>query len=175
MIDAEGYRANVAIIIINHDGKLFWGRRIRQKSWQFPQGGIHREESTLHALYRELHEEVGLRPTDVEIIAATPGWLKYRLPSHLVRSTEPICIGQKQKWFLLQLKSKDSAVKLDHGKKPEFDGWRWVSYWYPLSQIIPFKRHVYRRALERFHCYTSPQRGRHKKSTPYHSNRRQKV
>ena len=82
MIDAEGYRANVAIILTNREGKLFWGRRIRQKSWQFPQGGVQHGETALQAMYRELHEETGLRPTDVEIISATPGWLRYRLPEH---------------------------------------------------------------------------------------------
>lgn len=156
MIDAEGYRANVAIILINKQHKVFWARRIRQTSWQFPQGGVKTRETPLHAMYRELYEEVGLRPTDVEVISVTPGWLKYKLPINLIRASGPRCIGQKQKWFLLRFVGNDTSISFQQGEKPEFDGWRWVSYWYPLSQIITFKRHVYRRALETFHRYAIP-------------------
>lgn len=146
----EGYRANIAIVLVNCRGKLFWGRRIGQKSWQFPQGGVKPGETALYAMYRELYEEVGLRPMDVEVVAATPGWLKYRLPAHLIRATEPVCVGQKQKWFLLRLVSEDCAIKLDSVDTPEFDHWRWVSYWFPLSKVIQFKKYVYRRGLEGF-------------------------
>lgn len=150
MIDAEGYRANVGIIIINNRGKVFWAKRIRQRSWQFPQGGINDNELALAAMYRELYEEVGLKPQHVEVIAATRSWLKYRLPSHMVRRNDNTCIGQKQKWFLLRLVSEESTICFTRTNSPEFDGWRWVDYWYPLSQVISFKRHVYRRALEYF-------------------------
>ncbi|MDO8953947.1 MAG: RNA pyrophosphohydrolase [Gammaproteobacteria bacterium] len=156
MIDAEGYRANVGIIIINNRGKVFWAKRIRQRSWQFPQGGVDNNESILAAMYRELYEEVGLKPLDVEVLAATRPWLKYRLPSHMVRRAEITCIGQKQKWFLLRLISPESAICFNNTNDPEFDGWRWVDYWYPLSQVIPFKRHVYRRALEYFFPTVKP-------------------
>ena len=56
-------------------------------------------------------------------------------------------LGQKQKWFLLRLLAGDDAVRTDHTSKPEFDHWRWVSYWYPLTEVVAFKRDVYRRAL----------------------------
>ena len=128
MIDPDGFRPNVGIILTNELGQVLWARRIGQDSWQFPQGGIHHNESPEQALYRELHEEVGLLPEDVEILACTRGWLRYRLPQRLIRNhSQPICVGQKQ---------------------PEFDGWRWVSYWYPLGQVVPFKRDVYRRAMK---------------------------
>ncbi|MGE8332835.1 MAG: RNA pyrophosphohydrolase, partial [Pseudomonas putida] len=101
------------------------------------------------ALYRELNEEVGLERDDVEILACTRGWLRYRLPQRLVRThSQPLCIGQKQKWFLLRLVSNEQRVRMDLTGKPEFDGWRWVSYWYPLGQVVTFKREVYRRALK---------------------------
>ena len=77
------------------------------------------------------------------------GWLRYRLPQRLIRShSQPVCVGQKQKWFLLRLKSEDQRVCMTRSAKPEFDGWRWVSYWYPLGQVVPFKRDVYRRAMK---------------------------
>lgn len=148
MIDADGFRPNVGIILANDRGQVLWARRIRQDSWQFPQGGINAGESAEDALYRELYEEVGLRPKDVRLLGCTRGWLRYRLPQRMVRRhSQPVCIGQKQKWFLLQLVSDDSEVRMDCSGKPEFDGWRWVSYWYPLGQVISFKREVYRRAL----------------------------
>lgn len=149
MIDEEGFRLNVGIIIVSKEDRLFWARRIGQDAWQFPQGGIHPDETPEMALYRELGEEVGLEPEDVEIIGCTSGWLRYRLPKRLVRHySEPLCIGQKQKWFMLRLMCEEDRVRLDKSQKPEFDRWRWVNYWYPLQQVIPFKRHVYRRALQ---------------------------
>ena len=149
MLDREGYRPNVGIILVNARNEVFWGKRIREHSWQFPQGGINPRETPEEALFRELNEEVGLEPEDVKILACTRGWLRYRLPQRLVRThSQPLCIGQKQKWFLLRLTGAEDRVRMDVTGKPEFDGWRWVSYWYPLNQVVTFKREVYRRALK---------------------------
>lgn len=150
MIDADGFRPNVGIILTNRQGQVLWARRVGgQDAWQFPQGGIQKDEDPEQALYRELYEEVGLQRSDVKIIARTRGWLRYRLPRRLLRhGSNPLCIGQKQKWFLLQLQSDDSAISLVNGGPAEFDHWRWVSYWYPLDQVVSFKRDVYRRALK---------------------------
>ena len=148
MIDSDGFRPNVGIILVNSLGQVLWARRCGQDAWQFPQGGIKSDESAEQAMYRELREEVGLKPTDVEIVGVTRGWLRYRLPKRMIRRhSHPICIGQKQKWFLLRMLSGDQAVKIDCCDQPEFDGWRWVSYWYPLGQVVSFKREVYRKAM----------------------------
>lgn len=148
MIDVDGYRPNVGIILANTKGQVLWARRIGQDAWQFPQGGIRADETPLQALYRELDEEVGLSPNDVEVIACTRGWLKYRLPKRLMRHNSlPVCIGQKQKWFLLRMTCRDQKVNVSNGSTPEFDGWEWVSYWYPLTQVVSFKKQVYRQAL----------------------------
>lgn len=149
MIDLDGFRPNVGIILTNATGQVLWARRIHQNAWQFPQGGIRDSETPEQALYRELHEEIGLAPDDVKVLACTRGWLRYRLPNRLVRfNSQPLCIGQKQKWFLLRLLSDERRVRVDLSGKPEFDSWRWVSYWYPLGQVVSFKREVYRRALK---------------------------
>lgn len=148
MIDADGFRPNVGIILANPQGQVLWARRAGHDAWQFPQGGINDNESPEEAMYRELWEEVGLERRDVRILACTRGWLRYRLPRRFVRNdSRPLCIGQKQRWFLLELKSGDERVNLSCSSPPEFDGWRWVSYWYPLDQVVNFKREVYRRAL----------------------------
>lgn len=171
MIDAEGYRANIAIIIMNRQRKVFWGKRIYQKSWQFPQGGLQEGETALAAMYRELEEEVGLQPTDIEVVSVTPGWFKYKLPEKYIRKSSPHCIGQKQKWFLVRLISDDDAIQLDRDVTPEFDAWRWVSYWYPLSQVIDFKKQVYRRALEKFQRYALNKNHRYKSHRHHKHNK----
>jgi putative (di)nucleoside polyphosphate hydrolase len=149
VIDADGYRPNVGIILMNERGQLLWARRVGQNAWQFPQGGIKSDETPEDALFRELKEEVGLDPHQVEIIGKTRGWLRYRLPKRMLRhNSKPLCIGQKQKWFLLSIRCTDSSVCVDGTETPEFDGWRWVSYWYPLGQVVAFKKDVYRRALK---------------------------
>jgi putative (di)nucleoside polyphosphate hydrolase len=149
VIDSEGYRPNVGIILCNTEGRLFWAKRIGQPSWQFPQGGIRWDESPEQAMFRELAEEIGLGPGHVQVIGSTRGWLRYRLPQRLIRpcSDRPACIGQKQVWFLLRMVSGEEAVQLSSSECPEFDHWQWVDYWYPLQAVVPFKRHVYWRAL----------------------------
>lgn len=151
MIDHDGYRPNVGIIICNRQGQVLWARRYGQNSWQFPQGGINNNETPEQAMFRELNEEVGLLPNDVRILSVTNGWLRYKLPKRMIRwENEPICIGQKQKWFLLELVSDISSINLSTTQNPEFDDWKWVSYWYPIRQVISFKRDVYRKAMKEF-------------------------
>ncbi len=150
MVDADGYRPNVGIVLANDLGQVLWARRVGGRdAWQFPQGGIHDSETPEEALYRELHEEVGLLPECVRIVACTSGWLKYRLPRRLLRfNSDPGFKGQKQKWFLLQMLGCDDDVCMTATAKPEFDHWQWVSYWYPVGQVVDFKREVYRLALK---------------------------
>ena len=147
MLDANGYRPNVGIIIMNDAGQLLWAKRVGQDGWQFPQGGIDEGEQADDAMYRELYEEVGLKKDDVKLVAVTNGWLHYKLPEKLRRNQQPKCIGQKQKWYLLKLTAEESAIRFDCGNKAEFDGWKWVSYWYPVGHVVAFKRDVYRKAL----------------------------
>lgn len=171
MIDAEGFRANVGIVICNRLGQVFWARRFGQHSWQFPQGGIDEGENAEQAMYRELHEEVGLNPDDVEIMGVTRNWVRYKLPKRLIRQgSNPVCIGQKQKWFLLQLTCDEQDVNLLHSGHPEFDDWRWVSYWYPIRNVVSFKRDVYRRVMKEFAPLAMPANQR----SQHHHNRKHK-
>lgn len=148
MIDTDGYRPNVGIIVANSSGQVLWAKRVGQQAWQFPQGGIQVHESPEEALFRELKEEIGLAPDQVEILGCTRGWLRYKLPKRLLRQKSSHFIGQKQKWFLLRMLAEDQSVSFEHSETPEFDFWQWVSYWYPLGQVVQFKKDVYRRAMK---------------------------
>ncbi len=148
MIDRDGYRPNVGIIICNRKNEVFWGKRVRQHAWQFPQGGIDSGETPERAMYRELHEEVGLQPQHVEILGRTRDWLRYDVPEQwLRRDWRGNYRGQKQIWFLLRLVGRDTDVQLRASEKPEFDAWRWNEYWVPLESVVEFKREVYQLAL----------------------------
>lgn len=149
MLDREGYRPNVGIILINNRNEVFWGKRVREHSWQFPQGGIKPGESPETAMYRELYEEVGLLPQHVKIVGRTRDWLRYDVPNNWVRREwRGSYRGQKQIWYLLRLVGRDSDVNLRACHHPEFDGWRWHQYWAPVDEVIDFKRDVYFGALE---------------------------
>jgi putative (di)nucleoside polyphosphate hydrolase len=147
VIDRNGFRANVGIVL-THDGQVFFARRTGGRGWQFPQGGVRSGETLEEALFRELGEEIGLEAPAVELLGQTGRWLRYRLPARYVRRNQhPLCIGQKQRWFLLRLKDEEAAFDLGRTSEPEFDQWRWVSYWEPVKEVIYFKRRVYARAL----------------------------
>jgi putative (di)nucleoside polyphosphate hydrolase len=148
MLDREGFRPNVGIVLLNSRNQVFWGKRLRTHSWQFPQGGIKYGESPEQAMFRELHEEVGLLPVHVQVIGRTRDWLRYEVPDHFIRKdARGHYRGQKQIWFLLRLVGRDSDMNLRATSHPEFDAWRWNDYWVPLDVVIEFKRGVYEMAL----------------------------
>ena len=148
MLDRDGFRPNVGIILLNQKNQVFWGKRIRTHSWQFPQGGIDRGETPEQAMFRELHEEVGLKPNHVRVVARTRDWLRYEVPDRYIRrDARGHYKGQKQIWFLLQLLGQDWDLNLRATDHPEFDAWRWNDYWVPLDVVVEFKRGVYEMAL----------------------------
>ena len=149
VIDRAGYRLNVGIILVNDSGRVFWGKRHGHDAWQFPQGGLATGETALQAMIRELREEVGLEREDIEVLGVTKRWLKYKLPKQYLRhGTDPLVIGQKQKWYLLRLINSEQKVRLDLSDSPEFDSWRWIDYHEPTEHVIFFKKQVYAQALK---------------------------
>jgi len=162
----DGYRPNVGIIICNPKGELFWARRVKHDGWQFPQGGISRNETLHAAMFRELKEETGLDEAQVRVVAHTKEWLHYDLPNRYLRRQKRGARhrnnkkratkfrGQKQVWFLLELLEDDSVVDLQSGMvDPEFDTWRWVEAQVALDNIVDFKRPVYKQALSELSQY----------------------
>ncbi|MDR1367456.1 MAG: RNA pyrophosphohydrolase [Candidatus Accumulibacter sp.] len=166
MLDREGYRPNVGIVLCNAKNEVFWGKRIREHSWQFPQGGIKRGETPEQAMYRELYEEIGLRPEHIGILGKTKDWLHYDVPDQWVkREWRGNYKGQKQIWFLLRLVGRDCDVSLRASDHPEFDAWRWNDYWVPLDTVIEFKRDVYQRALKELARFLGVSRKRYSGNT----------
>jgi putative (di)nucleoside polyphosphate hydrolase len=177
MLDRDGYRPNVGIVLANPRNEVFWGKRVNQHAWQFPQGGIKHGETPIQAMYRELEEEIGLHPDHVRVLGRTREWLRYDVPEKLGRSREAVAEaapaaptmaasalsrgpyrGQKQIWFLLRMTGRDCDVRLRASGHPEFDAWRWHDYWVPLETVIEFKREVYRQALIELHRYLGADR-----------------
>jgi len=153
VIDQNGFRLNVGIILANQFDQVFWAKRVGRDAWQFPQGGMHEGEDPEQTLFRELKEEIGLNEDQVSILGRTRHWLSYRIPPRMLRKSRPVCVGQKQLWFLLRSKVEDRMIQLDQTLKPEFDNWQWTSYWYPLREVVVFKREVYRNALKELSPY----------------------
>ena len=170
MLDRDGYRPNVGIVLVNARNEVFWGKRVHQHAWQFPQGGIKHGETPVQAMYRELEEEIGLARAHVRILGRTRDWLRYEVPEKWLRSAKegsggpstPLSRGayrgQKQIWFLLRMAGRDCDVKLRASGHPEFDAWRWHDYWVPLDTVIDFKRDVYQQALNELHRYLQADR-----------------
>lgn len=157
MIDKDGYRPNVGIVICNARNEVFWGKRVRQNAWQFPQGGIKPGENPEAAMFRELREEVGLLPEHVRILGRTRNWLRYEVPREWIRKDwRSHYRGQKQIWYLLRLTGRDCDVCLRASDHPEFDAWRWSAYWDPVQAVVEFKREVYRLALEELEKFLPP-------------------
>ena len=144
----EGYRLNVGIMVANSVGELLLCKRKGMNSWQFPQGGIDKNEDPFRAAKRELFEEVGISSKYVELIKSSNDWYKYDVPK---KSRRRILVnkkfkGQKQKWFLFKLK-ENTKISFENDPDNEFENFKWVSYWYPLAVIVSFKEDVYRKAL----------------------------
>ena len=152
MIDQKGYRLGIGMVIVNDDDKVFFARRVNKRNaWQFPQGGLLDNEIPEKAMFRELYEEIGLSQKDVKILNCSEKWITYDLPSEMIRyRSEPVCIGQKQKWYLLRLENVNCKIQFDLTNFPEFNGFRWVDYWLPINKVISFKKDVYRQVLKEF-------------------------
>ena len=174
MLDRDGYRPNVGIILANQRNEVFWGKRVNQHAWQFPQGGIKHGETPVEAMYRELEEEIGLQQAHVRVLGRTREWLRYEVPEKWLRPCRDGAAGpsgapsfdgprgayrgQKQIWYLLRMTGRDCDISLRASGHPEFDAWRWHDYWVPLDTVIDFKREVYRQALIELHRYLQADR-----------------
>ena len=145
----EGYRKNVAMVVMNNNRQVLICRRKGTENWQFPQGGIDNNELLEEAMSSDLYEEVGLKRFDVSIIWKTKHAIKYDIPSSIrSKVLGGKFKGQLQTWFLLKIKDDNYSINLNCDDFPEFDMFDWVSYWYPMTKIVEFKKEAYREALK---------------------------
>ena len=159
------YRPSVGVMVLNATGQVWIGRRHDAPGepegpgawWQMPQGGIDESEDPAKAALRELDEETGIR--SVHIIAETPGWYTYDLPSNLrPKAWGGRYRGQKQKWFAMRFTGRDDEVALERpGHKAEFDAWRWADIGELLPLVVAFKRDVYSQVISEFAGLTKSQ------------------
>lgn len=151
---SEGiYRLGVGLMIINTDKKIWMGKRVNSDGWkyqwQMPQGGIEGDKDPLQTAWRELWEETGLTQKNVKLLAEAPEWTEYVFPPELGELKTPF-IGQRQKWFLLQLTGTDQDIDFTAHQPAEFDTFKWVEASDVLALAVPFKKHVYQQALDMF-------------------------
>jgi putative (di)nucleoside polyphosphate hydrolase len=148
------YRPCVGVMLVNHDGKVFVGRRIDMKEgdlWQMPQGGVDPGEELSEAAFRELYEETGVVREDALLVTDTREELLYDLPPELMgKLWGGKYRGQRQTWFLARFLGEDADIDLEAHDPPEFCEWRWVEPELLPELIVPFKKEVYRKVLEEF-------------------------
>lgn len=157
--DISRYRPAAGVVIFNLKGQVWYGRRKGEKGqyqWQFPQGGIDKGETADEAAMRELWEETGLKPNDVDVISCIDEWLYYDFPPEYAgKKAVKGWSGQKQRWFAVRVKSKNPQFDLKAHMPIEFSEWRWGELKDGPELIVPFKRRVYERLLVEFADYTS--------------------
>ena len=138
-------RTGVGIILINHENKIFVGKRIDNPKnfWQMPQGGVNQNENFLQAAKRELEEETGIK--SVELVKELNEWLGYDLPENLLgKVLEGKYRGQKQKWFIMKFVGKDNEINVKT-KNPEFLDWKWIGVSKLPSIAVSFKVNLYKK------------------------------
>ena len=142
-------RVGVGIVLLNHENKVFVGKRIdNQKGnfWQMPQGGIDKNESFLVAAKRELEEETGV--TTVKVIKELDNWLTYDLPENLLgKIWKGRYRGQKQKWFIMKFLGKNKEINIKT-KHPEFLDWKWIKPLDLPNVAVDFKINIYKKLKE---------------------------
>ena len=144
------FRNGVGIVVLNKNNKVFVAKRIDnpKKFWQMPQGGVNKNEDFLTAAYRELEEETGTK--QAEIVFTLDEWLEYSLPPELIgKALGGKFKGQKQKWFLMRFKGKDSDFNLN-SHIAEFDEWAWRNLEEMPDLVVDFKKELYLKLIEKF-------------------------
>ena len=149
-IERLPYRRGVGIVLFNAAGQVFVAQRLdsAEPAWQFPQGGIDRDEDPFLAAKRELQEETAV--TSATLIAETPDWLRYDLPRDLVPKVwKGRYRGQEQKWYAFRFTGAESEIDIA-GEHPEFSAWKWVDFRQVPDLIVPFKRVLYDKVVAEF-------------------------
>ena len=147
-----GYRPAAAVMLLNHEGKVWVGQRLDNAldAWQMPQGGLDKDEDPYEGALRELEEETGIARRHVELIARARKELLYDLPPDLIGKVwKKNWRGQRQSWFLMRFLGEDSDVNIQT-PEPEFRAWKWAEPAELPAMIVPFKKQLYEDVLAAF-------------------------
>ncbi|MCP5537796.1 MAG: NUDIX domain-containing protein [Akkermansiaceae bacterium] len=141
------YRPNVALLLLNREGKLLVCERINKKgAWQFPQGGVDKKEKMIHALAREVEEEIGLPRSGYKVLEKRGGYTY--LYSDQVKKQKMRFDGQVQTYYLCKLKKGAPDIDLHTQRNPEFGRYKWIRpEKFKLKWLPEFKRQVYRAVM----------------------------
>jgi putative (di)nucleoside polyphosphate hydrolase len=161
MREEARYRPCVGVMLLNHSGLAFIGRRRPKRpqdivnarfEWQMPQGGVDEGEEPEAAALRELYEETSVR--SVAVLGEIGTWLSYDLPADSGDRWKGKYVGQTQKWFAMRFTGEDNEIDIASPgggvHTPEFDAWRWERPALLPELIVPFKRHVYEEVVREF-------------------------
>lgn len=131
----------MGIVVTNGRGEvLAFQRQGRPGSWQLPQGGLDVGEEPEAAALRELREETGIEPHEVELVASHPRWLAYELPEAVRRGRR--WRGQVQRWFLFRMRDPSRPIDLSRADD-EFDDHRWTTLEALACEVWEVRRPIY--------------------------------
>ncbi len=145
------YRQNVGIVVANRKGKVLMCARADQKNlqWQFPQGGIEKDEDVVCAARRELYEETGI--TSVRLRQILPEKLRYDFPDNALRKYDALYRGQEQSWVLFEFFGSDEEINFFvRPEEVEFRAFEWVDISEAPKRIVNFKKDVYQKVAKKF-------------------------
>lgn len=148
------YRPGVGMMLVNKKKQVWVGERLSSpQAWQMPQGGIDINEEPRATAFRELHEETGIQPKHVSIIAESNDWLTFVWPEDIQKKLwDGLYVGQRLKWFLMRLEADHDVtdLKVHH---PEFSTYKWIDVNELIPVIVDFKRDMYRQVTTEFAWY----------------------
>jgi putative (di)nucleoside polyphosphate hydrolase len=139
------FRAGVVLVVRRADGRvLSFERADLRGHWQLPQGGIDAGETPVRAAWRELAEETGLGPDQVQLVGEHHRWTVYEYPPEMRAVRPGERLGQAHRWFFFEMLD-DSAEPRPDGR--EFVDWRWTDVATLVAEVAEFRQPGYQQVL----------------------------
>lgn len=91
--------------------------------WNVPGGGREDDEGTLANALREIEEELGLKPDQLEHLGISNSSIKYDFPESMVKKREPIALkyrGQQKNQAVFRLKDSKADIAIDPSELKAF-------------------------------------------------------
>lgn len=141
------YREDVVGFIINKQGKVFIGERVRYfRAWQLPQGGVENNETARHAALREMSEELGADKDLFEVIKVYDDFHKYIWPEK--HKHYQGYKGQKQSLAIMRFSGDNKDIDLT--KEKELGGYHWVEADKVADLVAPKRKEMALEAVALF-------------------------